>query len=192
MEASADGETARPVPAKAIMHHQGDSYSTRVVRSSGAQKADRNNETSRSVASGRAPVGGPRVVLVDAFNTESQDRFLALPPLTEAGLQVSVLEGHRPRLKIYDVSSRYGKEDLLSEIVACNFESEEPETIKKGLNLEFKDGPKGLRTTNWVASVTPEVRFLLLRRKRIPVSWQGCRVVDHVSVSRCFKCQRYT
>lgn len=80
-------------------------------------------------------------VLVDAFNTESRDRFLVLPTLAEAGLQAIVLEAHWPRMKVYDVPSRYSKEELLSEIVACNFEGEESKTIREGLSLEFKDGP---------------------------------------------------
>ena len=60
-----------------------------------------------------------------------------------------------------------------------------------GFLICYKTGRRDLPVGNLVVEVSPKIRETLLDAGRVYIDFAACRVVDHLSVTRCYRCQGY-
>lgn len=98
-----------------------------------------------------------------------------------------------PRVMIYDVDRSLTDEEIKSCVWKQNLEGTgiTEEKLNKGFNIVFKTGRRDLDVVNLVIEMDPEIRIPLMEAGRVYIDFAACRIVDHLSVSRCFRCQGY-
>ncbi|XP_039300844.1 uncharacterized protein LOC120356092 [Nilaparvata lugens] len=106
-------------------------------------------------------------------------------------LKIVEPQNRKPRLIIYDVPSDLSKEELAESIFNKNFAISElgKESFLNGCKPLYKVGPKNKEVVHWIIECEPEIRRILINRKRVFVDMTSCRLNDFISVQRCFKCQ---
>lgn len=127
-----------------------------------------------------------RGVIIEASSKEDIDFFLQNENIKDAGLMVSLPEKRNPRIIIYDVESKLEASEVKELITRQN-----PELGNEVVKACFKTGPKTGEFCNWVMEVSPSVRAKLIRKRRVYMNWNSCRVSDFVISLRCFKCHVY-
>ena len=63
--------------------------------------------------------------------------------------------------------------------------------MAEGFRICYKTGRRDLPVVNLVVEVAPKIRETLLDAGRVYIDFAACRVVDHLSVTRCYRCQGY-
>lgn len=84
-------------------------------------------------------------------------------------------------------------EDFKDHLLTQNLADKEfsKEDVEKQVRLCYKTGRRDTPTCNWVIEVSPQIRSVLLDEGRFYLDFAACKVVDHLVVTRCYKCQRY-
>ncbi|KAF6197407.1 hypothetical protein GE061_020237 [Apolygus lucorum] len=141
------------------------------------------------IKSSRSTMGGGVVVEVNGpVNIKSlQDNDVI------RGMGFTVREAPRklPRILVHGVPSSFTADELQAEFwKSCSAEGDWKERKAEFLPIH-KAGPRGLPETKWVIEVSQAVRAMIVGEGKIRLGWIICRVVDHVSVSRCYKCQKF-
>lgn len=98
-----------------------------------------------------------------------------------------------PKLLIYDVEQTMQESAFKEFLYSQNLADKGilREVVDRSVKLCFKTGRKDTPTCNWVVEVPPEVRSILLEEGRAYLDFAACKVVDHLAVPRCYKCQGY-
>ena len=94
-----------------------------------------------------------------------------------------------PRMVIYNVPSEIKKEELIDTIAEQNPRlGEELGDLKKVIKPAFQLGKKDMEYTHWVVEMQPEVRNILLKKDKLYIYLNSCRVKDFTSQTKCYKC----
>lgn len=97
-----------------------------------------------------------------------------------------------PKIKIFDIPNGKTDENTIEEIRAQNFSKVNKEDFISQFRLIHKVGPKNQPTCHWVVEVSTNLRKGLLELGgRLYLGWSSCKYVEHVIITRCFKCQRF-
>ena len=135
--------------------------------------------------------GGMSLQMADQ---EGLDKVLGSEDLEKVGLKIAIPAKRRPRVIIYDMPSEIGEREGLEAIYEQNGETlgmRGLEEFQEKAKLIFKTGPRGKTEVNWVLEVAPELRNRLRKAERLFVMTRSCKVLDYISLSRCYKCQLY-
>lgn len=130
-------------------------------------------------------------IIVETDTKEELDKILQNPKIQECGLTTELTTARKPRVMVFDVPRGSAEEGIVAAIFTQNkeiFGTRTLEEVKGGMRLVYKTGLRERTTENWVFECSPEIRNALRTRDRIYLGWERCRVVDHVSLSRCYKC----
>lgn len=96
-----------------------------------------------------------------------------------------------PRVMIFDVDREIKEGEIVESIKSRNrdiFEGLKDEEILKEMKPIFNVGrPRG--GVNWVLQVSPRIFQRVMGKGRVYLGLRSCRVVEHIGVVRCFKCQ---
>lgn len=98
----------------------------------------------------------------------------------------------KPRLMIYDVDRSLEEADIKECIFLQNLEDRGiKEEDMEDFKICFKTGRRDLDVVNIIVEVSPKIRDVLMDIGRVYIDFASCRVVDHLSISRCYRCQGY-
>lgn len=98
-----------------------------------------------------------------------------------------------PKLKIFDVPV-HGRDDgaIIEDIRAQNFPEIYKDEFADQVKVVYKVGPKNQPTCHWVIEASPKLRETIVKNgDRIYLGWSSCKIIDHIIITRCFKCQRF-
>lgn len=98
-----------------------------------------------------------------------------------------------PRVLIYDVDRQLEEEEVINCIWKQNLEELgiKEEEMKSGFRILFKTGRREADVVNLVVEMDSKIREPLIEAGRVYIDFSSCRVVDHLAVSRCYRCQGY-
>lgn len=97
-----------------------------------------------------------------------------------------------PKFKIFDIPNGKSDEDTIAEIKAQNFPEMGKEDFVRQFRLIHKVGPRNQPTCHWVVEVSTNLRKGLLELGgRLYLGWSSCKYLEHVIITRCFKCQKF-
>ena len=113
------------------------------------------------------------------------------PQIVKMGVVIKEAPRKLPRLLVHGVPSAMTAAELEEEFWSCNCLDFKKELRADAFKPIHKTGPKNLSETKWVVEVSQAVRPHLIGSGRLRLGWLFCRVVDHVSVSRCYQCQKF-
>lgn len=130
-------------------------------------------------------------VLVETHSSGDLQKISSSQCLKNRGLTTALPTARRPRIIIYDIPKEMEVEEIKRAIFNQNpelFESIEYDVFAENCNFRFRVGKKDQSQANWVIEATPEIRNRLRSASRVYVGWVRCRILDFISVTRCFKC----
>lgn len=130
-------------------------------------------------------------ILVETANKDNIEALLVSEKLKKAGLSVGVPQKKNPRVIIYDVPVMESDDRLFKAIVDQNSNEEEGRKIRQQAKIAFKTGAKDKNSNNVIIEVTKEVRDIIIKKDRLYVGWNCCKVQDYLAVTRCYKCQGF-
>ncbi|BES88299.1 Reverse transcriptase (RNA-dependent DNA polymerase) [Nesidiocoris tenuis] len=130
-------------------------------------------------------------VILEADSEETMDRFLQQESVKQAGLEIKEARSKKPRILVHGVPSECTQVEFCEEFAELNLQETPLEERKKGFLPLYKVGPRNQPTVKWVVEVSPEIRWKLIKEGKIRIGWFACRIVDDVSVTRCFQCQGF-
>lgn len=97
-----------------------------------------------------------------------------------------------PKFKIFDIPNGKSDENTIAEIKAQNFPEMDKEDFVRQFRLIHKVGPRNQPTCHWVVEVSTNLRKGLLELGgRLYLGWSSCKYLEHVIITRCFKCQKF-
>jgi hypothetical protein len=137
-------------------------------------------------------------VIIECRNDSECDKLVA-----EIGTKVSeVTVGkplkRNPKLVLKDVNIQINETELIEKIIKNNEDiknyliGKSDTEIASELNLKFKFRNKNNNKYNmYCLEVSPELRKIVMKTKRIFIDWNSCRVEDSLPIIRCFKCNGF-
>ena len=98
-----------------------------------------------------------------------------------------------PKILVYDLDRELTDEDIgeymfKQNLVEAGVKRAE---LAEGFRICYRTGRRDLPVVNLVVEVSPKIREILLDAGRVYIDFAACRVVDHLSVTRCYRCQGY-
>lgn len=130
-------------------------------------------------------------ILVETAGQKDLATLLEHPKLREAGFVVGVPAKKSPRVIIYDVPRANNDEETMKAIIEQNLDSNTKEMFRRQVRLAFKTGDRKKERCNWVLETSKEVREILIKKERIYIGWNCCRVQDYIVATRCYKCHSF-
>lgn len=132
-----------------------------------------------------------RGVLIETATKDDMNTVLHSDKLDSAGLTASLPSRKNPRMVISSIPKEMEEKELLNSIRQQNLKNFSKSKFTEELKLSFRTGDRRRDVVNWVVEVSPEVREIFLKEKRVFIGWQACYVRDYISVTRCYKCQSF-
>lgn len=132
-----------------------------------------------------------RGVEVRTRSARDAERVTSSSALGNAGLSARVVDREMPRVLLYDVPRELDEPRILSALKAQNSDGSAAFAGSSWGRLSHFTGPRDGPTRNVVLYVSPGVRTHLVSRGRVSIGWRRCRVIDFVSVTRCYRCQEF-
>lgn len=131
-------------------------------------------------------------VLIATRTAAEARKILDHAGLAAKGLRVEAGRRERPRLRIYDVPEvldaggvarclhmqnldHLSQEDFAAQVIVAKVSKSQ---LRPGTNVVLLE-------------VSHAVRKALLEQERVFMDYSSCRVLDHLPVTRCFRCQAY-
>jgi hypothetical protein len=102
--------------------------------------------------------------------------------------EVVVAKTKNPRVKIIGVYDSASKEALISSIRSQNSFISEEDTIEV---IKIDKSRRHENSYNIVIELDPRTYGKVMEQSRLNIGWNRCRVIDHIYVLRCFKCEQY-
>ncbi|CAG9825842.1 unnamed protein product [Phaedon cochleariae] len=93
-----------------------------------------------------------------------------------------------PRIAVIGVPSDWRPNRVAARI---NDDLDLPENDPDEVISKYKFGDRNSTTCTWVIECKPNIRNIILNRKKLYLGWSACPVRDHVRILRCFKCQGF-
>lgn len=122
-----------------------------------------------------------------------KDQMNAVAKKLETTLDTHEPKKKLPKIKIFDVpSTKDSDQEVLESLRLQNFPNIESTNFHKNIKIVYKVGPKNKTTHHWVLEMNPDLlRDFHRLNGRIYLHWQSLKIIDHIIVARCYKCQRY-
>lgn len=135
-------------------------------------------------------------IVVETATAEDLAKVIGHKNLISGGFTAIRSGAMNPKVIVYDVPRELEAEDIADNLFYQNedlLQGIEQEEFKRSFIPKFRIGKRDGQCTNWVAEVTPKLRNILRRNKRVRLylMWQSCKVEDYRGVTRCYKCQLY-
>ncbi|CAL7932766.1 unnamed protein product [Xylocopa violacea] len=131
-------------------------------------------------------------IIVETAKSSNVHSLIANEKLKTAGLVVDVPAKKSPRIIIYGAPRRENDAETLQAIIDQNFNEQEKKKYAQQTKIAFKTGNKNNKDScNIVLETSKEAREILIKKERIYIMWQCCRVQDYIVATRCYKCQGY-
>ncbi|CAL7932991.1 unnamed protein product [Xylocopa violacea] len=131
-------------------------------------------------------------VIVETAKSSNVHSLIANEKLKTAGLVVDVPAKKSPRIIIYGAPRRENDMETLQAIIDQNFSEQEKKKYAQQTKIAFKTGNKNNKDScNIVLETSKEAREILIKKERIYIMWQCCRVQDYIVATRCYKCHWY-
>ncbi|KAF6197302.1 hypothetical protein GE061_020340 [Apolygus lucorum] len=141
------------------------------------------------IASSRSIRGGG--VVIEVKGSVDLKNLMENEKVKDMGLTIKEAPSKRPRILIHGVPSSLEAGELEKEFWEDNCQDIGDADKADGFKPIHKAGPKSQSETKWVVQVSQAVRRVLIQEGRVRLGWLVCRVVDHISVSRCYKCHKF-
>ncbi|CAA9994827.1 unnamed protein product [Nesidiocoris tenuis] len=151
-----------------------------------------------------AEIGRPAELGIDVWEVRpgrANELIMEVPcqtdirPLADSsarvGLTVREAPSKRPRILVHGVPADFSREQICEEFMLANAMSLDPAVKKDGFLPVYMVGPRDAPTRKWVIEVSPVVRLELLKESRLRIGWYACKLGDHISVTRCYRCQAF-
>lgn len=132
--------------------------------------------------------GGGLLIVLDSL--EDKNKLLNNKAMNNEQIKITEPQNKKPRVIVYDIPSDLNDKEVTEEIYNKNFANSgiEKQKFEKDCRPSFKLGPKNKEFVHWVVECEPEIRKVIINKKKIYVDMTSCRVNDYVAVQRCFKC----
>lgn len=130
-------------------------------------------------------------ILVETENKENVEALLASEKLKRAGLNVGLPQKKNPRIIIFDVPEMESDDKIIQAIIDQNTNEEEGKKLRREMKIAFKTGVKDKQSNNVIIDVSKNARDIIIKKDRIYVGWNCCKVQDYLAVTRCYKCQGF-
>ncbi|KAF6197389.1 hypothetical protein GE061_020252 [Apolygus lucorum] len=141
------------------------------------------------IKSSRSMRGGGVILEVEGqVNVSDLQKNTAISAL---GITIKEAPSKCPRVLIHGVPASLTPEELLEDFWKSNCAEIGVDNRKDGFIPVYKAGPKNHSETKWVVQVSQAVRSIIIKDGKVRLGWLVCRVVDHISVSRCYRCQKF-
>ncbi|OXU16825.1 hypothetical protein TSAR_004282 [Trichomalopsis sarcophagae] len=92
-----------------------------------------------------------------------------------------------PRLIVHDIPVELTSD----QIVSCIIDQNIPDATREDMKHVYIYPARDKKSRSCVVETKPMFRYALLNRKRVNIDWSACRILDHVVVKQCIKCQRF-
>ena len=98
-----------------------------------------------------------------------------------------------PKMIVYDVDRELQDGDIAEFMFKQNLEEAgiKQTEMEEGFRVCYRTGRRDMPVVNLVVEVSPKIREVLFDAGRVYIDFAACRVVDHLSVTRCYRCQGY-
>ncbi|CAL7932962.1 unnamed protein product [Xylocopa violacea] len=129
-------------------------------------------------------------VIVETARSSNVQTLIKNEKLKTAGLLVDVPTKKSPRVIIYGAPRIEDDKEILQAIFEQNFNEQERKKYSQQTKIAFKTGNKNNKNScNIVVETSKDVRELLIKKERLYIMWQCCKVQDYIVATRCYKCQ---
>ncbi|CAL7932836.1 unnamed protein product, partial [Xylocopa violacea] len=129
-------------------------------------------------------------VIVETAKSSNVQTLIKNEKLKTAGLLVDVPTKKSPRVIIYGAPRTEDDKEILQAIFEQNFNEQERKKYSQQTKIAFKTGNKNNKNScNIVVETSKDVRELLIKKERLYIMWQCCKVQDYIVATRCYKCQ---
>lgn len=105
--------------------------------------------------------------------------------LTDAKFAAKAVDKKSPQMLILGVNRDTTEAELTKCIAAQNFDG------KGTIKVVSRSGRRDTALCNWIIETDIATRDRILAAGRLYIEWQSCRTVDHIPVTRCFKCNKF-
>ncbi|XP_023243208.1 uncharacterized protein LOC111641289 [Centruroides sculpturatus] len=100
-----------------------------------------------------------------------------------------------PKMAIYNIPADLNKDTIIEAIFdqndAITFQYQgDKEMYKRDISAKFKWG-KRPDSKHWVFEVTPKLRKIMNRQRKVNIGWVRCNMEEYYSIIQCYKCCRY-
>ncbi|KAK5637742.1 hypothetical protein RI129_000076 [Pyrocoelia pectoralis] len=135
-------------------------------------------------------LGKSGAIMISTTSAAAQSQLLNHPALSSEGLRAEIARKDQPRLKIFDAPKEMDAAAIAQAIRKQNLEDVSATDFNKHFKIVHMF-PSKIRNNIAIAECSPEIRQRLLNQGRIYINFESCRVLDHIQVTRCFKCQAF-
>lgn len=131
-------------------------------------------------------------VMVSVSSSAEAARLLSSKELAAKGLRVEASRSDRPRLRLYDVPSSLDAAAIARCLHRQNLEELSDEEFRRDVKVAQVSPSKVKNGTSVVIlECSSAVRKTLLLQDRVYLEFSACKVLDHLQVTRCYKCQAF-
>ncbi|CAL7934825.1 unnamed protein product [Xylocopa violacea] len=128
-------------------------------------------------------------IIVETAKLSKVQNLIKNEKLKTAGLFVGVPTKKSPHVIIYGAPRIEDDKEILQAIIDQNFNEQERKKYSQQTKIAFKTGNKNnMNSCNIVLQTSKEVKELVVKKERLYIMWQCCKVQDYIVTSRCYKC----
>lgn len=130
-------------------------------------------------------------VFIETASKADLEKITGNPKIKERDLCTEVSTAKKPRIIVYDIPRHLQEDSIKRAIFAQNseiFEDVSYDSFSENVNFKFKTGKRDGDTVHWVIKCSAMLRNRMRNAARIFIEWSRCRVLDYLSLSRCYKC----
>lgn len=135
---------------------------------------------------------GEKAIVIEAETSEDAQRIMKSKNLTNEDLKIEVAKKKNPLIILYDVLKWRKEEEMKEDIYHQNFDTLiDKKEFEEGFKFKFKTGPRKEESVHHVVEVTPNIRKIIISKRKLYLGFQAVNVKDFVSVAKCAKCQAF-
>lgn len=79
----------------------------------------------------------------------------------------------------------------MKALIEQNPEINTRDKFRQQIKLAFKTDDKNKERCNWVLEASKEARETLIKKERIYIGWNCCRLQDYIVATKCYKCHSF-
>lgn len=139
----------------------------------------------KKLHSGKVVIEGENNRDMEKLRNEIENKLGAKYEVTQA-------KKRRPRIKIVGMLQKLGKESLEDKIILQNDLYSKKDGQKKYVNIEVVTVyESGHGKYSAIVELDPNTFNKIMQARKLKIGWAICKVYEHFSLMRCYKCNGY-
>lgn len=95
-----------------------------------------------------------------------------------------------PKAILFNIPKEYNEDELIQDLINQNLQENEDLKVED-IKVCFKLGARDANQYNLVLELPPTIHAKLISKRRIFLGWNSTGIANFISVTRCFRCQKY-